>query len=146
MAARALTEKEIRAMIPAARARARVAARTEPRAKSARYDPASRRIEVELRNGSSFSFPPALSGVGLERATPAQLARLHVDRSGEGLHWPELDADVSVPGVLELLLGTRNIMVAAARRAGAARTSRKARSSRANGALGGRPRGARKAS
>lgn len=146
MAPKELTEKEILAMIPAARARERVAARTEPRAKSARYNPTTRRIEVELRNGGSFGFPPGLRGLGLEHATASQLARVEVDASGEGLHWQDLDADVSVPGVLELLLGTKRIMIAAARRAGSARTPKKARSSRANGALGGRPRGTRKAS
>lgn len=36
---RSLTEKEIRAMIPAARARERKAARSEARARSARYNP-----------------------------------------------------------------------------------------------------------
>ena len=46
---------------------------------------------------------------------------------------------------LEMLPGARGIMVAAARRAGAVRSPQKARSSRANGALGGRPRGTRKA-
>lgn len=144
MAARELTEKQIRAMIPAARTRERIAARTEPRAKSARYNPATRRIEVELRNGASFGFPPSVPGLGLAGATASQLARVRVDRSGEGLHWEDLNADVSVPGVLEMLLGTRGIMIAAARRAGATRSPKKARASRANGALGGRPRGARK--
>ena len=145
MTVRRLTDKEIRAMIPASRARERVVGRTEARARSARYNPATRRIEVELRSGASFGFPPGLPGLGLAEATPSQLARVRVDRSGEGLHWQDLNADVSVPGVLELLLGTKGIMTAAARRAGAVRSPQKARSSRANGALGGRPRRTRKA-
>lgn len=144
MAARELSDKQIRAMIPAARARERIAARTQARAVSARYNPATRRIEVELRNGASFGFPPSLRGLGLAEATPSQLARVKVDRSGEGLHWEDINADVSVHGVLEMLLGTKAIMVAAARQAGANRSPRKARASRANGALGGRPRSARK--
>ena len=135
-----LTEKEIRAMIPAARARERKATRSEARAKSARYNAATRRIEVELKNGASFAFPITLAGLGLANATLSQLARVNVDPSGEGLHWPEIDADVSVPGVFERLLGTAHIMRVAARRAGSARSPRKAKSSRANGALGGRPR------
>ena len=135
-----LTEREIRAMIPAARARERKAAQSEPRARSARYNGATRRIEVELKNGASFAFPTTLAGLGLENATPSQLARVQVDPSGEGLHWADIDADVSVPGVLEQLLGIKHILTVAARRAGSARSSRKAKSSRANGALGGRPR------
>lgn len=146
MAPKELTQKEIRALIPAARARERIAARTQPRAKSAKYNPATRRIEVELRNGGSFGFPPGLPGLGLADASPAQLAAVRVDRSGEGLHWEELDADVSIPGIVELLFGSSVIMIAAARRAGSVRSPRKARSSRENGALGGRPRGTRKAS
>ncbi len=135
-----LTEREIRAMIPAARARERKAARSEARARSARYDAPTRRIEVELKNGAAFAFPTTLAGLGLESATPSQLARVEVDPSGEGLHWPEIDADVSAPAVFELLLGTAHIMRLAARRAGSARSPRKTKSSRANGALGGRPR------
>lgn len=146
MAAKQFTEKQIRAMIPAARAREHLAARTQPRAKSAKYNPATRRIEVELRNGGAFGFPPGLAGLGPAHATPSQLAGVRVDSSGEGLHWEELDADVSIPGIVELLFGSKVIMIAAARRNGSVRSSRKARSSRANGALGGRPRGTRKAS
>ena len=58
-----------------------------------------------------------------------------------GLHWPRLDADVYVPGLMAGALGSRAWM---ARELGAqgGRTSTpaKAAAARANGAKGGRPR------
>jgi len=40
----------------------------------------------------------------LRDATPAQLARWELLGGGEGIHWPEIDEDISVAG---LLAGTR---------------------------------------
>ena len=57
--------------------------------------------------------------------------------TGTGLHWEALDADLSVPGLLAGLFGTRAFM---ARQAGRATSPAKAAAARANGARGGRPR------
>ncbi|MEQ1650825.1 MAG: DUF2442 domain-containing protein [Hyphomicrobiaceae bacterium] len=40
----------------------------------------------------------------LAKATPAQRTRVELLGQGEGLHWPDLDEDISVAG---LLRGTR---------------------------------------
>ncbi|WP_428542495.1 DUF2442 domain-containing protein [Rhodopila sp.] len=109
---------------------------TEPRAASARYDPSGSRVIIELTNGCTFSFPPGLAQ-GLEDATEDQLASVEIIGSGYGLHWEALDADLSVPGLLAGLLGTRAYM---ARRAGQATSVAKAIAARVNGARGGRPR------
>lgn len=50
----------LRAQLEAAREADRVADLTEPRARDVWYDPASRRIHVELKNGAAFAFPPSL--------------------------------------------------------------------------------------
>ena len=120
----------------AAIARSAEQRRTEPRALSARYDPASGRVVVELTNGCSFAFP-ARAVQGLEEASDAQLADVETLGDGYGLHWEALDVDISVPGVLAGLFGTRAYM---ARRAGEAKSPAKAAAARANGARGGRPR------
>jgi hypothetical protein len=77
----------------------------EPRAKSARYDRRSHRIVVELRNGASFIFPPDLAQ-GLAGASPEDLANVQVTPSGTGLRWPTLDADFSLPNLLNRVFGT----------------------------------------
>ena len=124
------------AEIDAAREHGRIAQETEPRATSARYDPKSGRIIVELTSGATFAFPPELVE-GLCDATPAQLSEIEVSPIGYGLHWPRLDEDYSVPGLMNGVFGTARWMAA---RAGRGTSDKKAASSRENGKKGGRPR------
>lgn len=107
----------------------------EPRATAARYNRKLARIVVDLTNGCSFTFPPRLAQ-GLERATEEQLAQVEVLGNGFGLHWEALDTDLTVPGLLAGLFGTKSYM---ARHAGQATSPAKAAAARANGAKGGRP-------
>ncbi len=124
------------AQIDAAIERGRTARLTEPRARAARYDGRLGRIVVELTNGCTFAFPPRLAQ-GLEAATGEQLAQVEILGAGYGLHWEALDADLSIPGLLAGLFGTKAYM---ARQAGQATSPAKAAAARANGAKGGRPR------
>ena len=124
------------AEIDTAHERGRIAQQTEPRAASARHDRESGRIIVELTNGCIFAFPPRMA-LGLETATDNELATVEILGAGHGLHWEDLDADLSVPGLLAGLFGTKAYM---ARRAGQATSPAKSAAARANGAKGGRPR------
>lgn len=124
------------AAIDAALERGRVAHESEPRATMARYDRASGRVIVDLENGCTFAFPPRLAQ-GLEGATDDQLAAVELLGRGYGLHWEELDVDLSLPGLMAGLFGTKAWM---ARRAGQTTSAAKAAAARANGAKGGRPR------
>ncbi|SDM25892.1 Protein of unknown function [Oryzisolibacter propanilivorax] len=108
-------------------------------ATAARYDARHKRVVVELANGSQFAFPPALAQ-GLEHARAADLAEIEITPLGTGLHWPRLDADLSVEGLLSGLFGSRTWMRQHAARAGRATSAAKAQAARANGAKGGRPR------
>lgn len=54
-------------------------------------------FQIRLDNGVLFSFPIA-GNWRLERATPEQLAHVEVDE--DGLHWPEIDEDLSFAGLL----------------------------------------------
>jgi hypothetical protein len=129
------------AEIDAALARGKIARATEPRAAKARYDRKLDRIIVDLTNGCTFAFPPRLAQ-GLETASDAQLASVEILGHGYGLHWESLDVDLSIPGLLAGIFGTKSYM---ARLAGQAKSPAKAASSRANGAKGGRPRKAARA-
>ena len=112
----------------------------EPRAASASYDAASGHVFVALTNGCRFSFP-ARRVQGLEDADDAMLADIEDLGRGIGLRWEALDVDVSVPGLLAGLFGTRAWMDRQrAAAAGAARSPAKAAAARRNGAKGGRPR------
>jgi hypothetical protein len=124
------------AEIEAARERGRIVAETQPHATSARYDAKARRIIVELTNGATFAFPPALVE-GLTSASDDELAEVEVIGKGYGLHWETLDEDYTVPGLVNGVFGTAKFMAA---RAGRATSEAKAAAARANGANGGRPR------
>lgn len=115
--------------------RGRIASLHEPRAASARYD-GNDCVVVELTNGCTFAFPARLAQ-GLEAATAEQLAQVEILGTGYGLHWEALNVDLSVPGLLAGLFGTKTHM---ARLAGRAKSPVKAAAARANGAKGGRPR------
>ena len=59
------------AQIAEARERGRIAQQREPRAVAARYDAKTGRVVVELTNGATFAFPPALvEGSATLRPTP----------------------------------------------------------------------------
>lgn len=123
------------AEIDAAAERGRIAHQTEPRATSARFESNQGRVVVELTNGCTFAFPARMVQ-GLEDATDAELSDLELLGSGYGLHWPSRDVDLSVPGAVAGLFGTKAYM---ARRAGQATSPAKAAAARFNGARGGRP-------
>jgi hypothetical protein len=58
-----------------------------------------------------------------------------------GLHFPALDADLYIPALLEGFFGSKRWMAARlGELGGKARSAAKARASRANGRLGGRPK------
>ena len=122
--------------IDAALERGHAAHANEPRAAAARYDRSSGRVIVDLENGCTFAFPPRLAQ-GLEAASDNQLAAVEILGRGYGLHWEELDVDLSLPGLMAGIFGTKAWM---ARRAGQATSAAKAAAARANGAKGGRPR------
>ena len=55
------------------------------------------RIAVRLGGGVLFSFPIA-GNPRLENATPEQLVHVEVDETG--MHWPDIDEDLSLAGLL----------------------------------------------
>ena len=124
----------------AAHRRGEELAKSEPRARAAKYDAASGQVILELTNGCTFAFP-ARGLQGLADARDGDLAKIEVLGSGYGIHWEALDADFTVPGLLMGLFGTRAWMAREqARRAGSASSPAKAAAARQNGKLGGRPR------
>lgn len=96
---------------------------------SARYDRRAHRVVITLNNGAIVGFRLDVLP-GLEHAHPDDLRTIEVEGGGYGLHVAKLDADISVPRLLEEQLGSTAMKVAQARAA----------ASRANGRLGGRPR------
>jgi hypothetical protein len=124
----------------AANERARHRLSRTPTITAARYDSRTGRLIIDLSSGLSLSFRPQ-DAQGFEQAKPAQLKKMEISPSGLGLHFPAIDADIYLPGLLEGFLGSRRWMAAQLGKAGGRVTSRaKAAAVRANGRLGGRPK------
>jgi hypothetical protein len=134
-----MTDREILAQIPEARARAEAAKTSEPHASAARYDRRRRLLNVSLTNGGSFSLPVGAIPA-LESATDEQLASVELGPYGVALHWESLDADVSVAGLAQTLFGTRTLMRVAGASGGASKSEAKVQAARLNGLKGGRPK------
>lgn len=103
---------------------------------SARYDAATQRLIIELKNGSTFMVPVSLVQ-GLADATDAQRRDVEVWGDGYALRWASLDLDYTVPGLVSGIFGTRRYMASVA---GRASSPAKAAAARTNGAKGGRPK------
>jgi hypothetical protein len=75
----------------------KIAMMREPLAKSVTFS--ASRFHVELTDGRTISIPytwyPRLIG-----ASKAQLEKYRIGATGAGLHWDELDEDISVEGLL----------------------------------------------
>ncbi len=73
------------------------AASSDPRIETVRVT--DDEIVAELADGRTISVPLAWSW-RLSEATPAQRANLRLIGAGQGVHWPEIDEDISVEGML----------------------------------------------
>lgn len=120
---------------------ARMAAkRAAGHATAARYDATSGRVIVVLHTGVELSFPAAIAQ-GLSDASPDALSKIEISPSGLGLHWPQLDADLYIPGLLQGRFGSKRWMAALmGANSGKTSTPAKAAAARRNGRKGGRPR------
>jgi Protein of unknown function (DUF2442) len=111
-----------------------------PAVVAARYDRRIGRIVLALDSGLELAFAPRLAE-GFEHAKAADLDEVEISPSGLGVHFPKIDADIYLPGLLDGLLGSKRYLAARnGKLGGAAKTPAKRAASRENGKLGGRPR------
>ena len=116
-----------------------------PPAVAVRYDSGLDRIVITLASGLDLAFAPR-QAQGFEGAGAAELADAEISPSGLGVHFPHIDADIYLPGLIEGLLGSKRWIAAQnGKLGGQAASAAKAAAARANGKLGGRPRKVRPA-
>jgi hypothetical protein len=107
---------------------------------AAHYDRRLGRVVVSLSSKLDVMFAPE-DVEGLEKANPAELETIEISPSGFGIHFPKLDADIYLPGLLEGFLGSRAWMAARMGAAGGQSTSpAKRKAAKKNGKLAGRPK------
>jgi hypothetical protein len=90
------------------------AASSDPRIQDVRVT--EDEIIAHLADGRVISVPLAWSW-RLTEATPAQRANFRLIGAGQGVHWPEIDEDISVEGMLHGVPARRPRSSAAAARA-----------------------------
>lgn len=66
-------------------------------------------VVVVLTSGYRFTFRPE-QVQGLEDAKAAQLQHIEISPAGDGLYFPALDADLSVPALLHGVFGSETWM------------------------------------
>lgn len=119
--------------------RARKFAPSDARVLRAEYVPGRDSVELHFSDGVMVSIPRnQLQGLG--GANRSQLAEIEIVGNGTGLHWPELDVDHYVLGLLQHRFGSKRWMAEIGQRGGLARSKAKAKAARRNGRAGGRPR------
>jgi Protein of unknown function (DUF2442) len=112
---------------------------SEPRAKTVEYIQRLNMLIVQLSNGRRLLLPIE-ELQGLQGATHKQIKNCKLVGRGTGITWPDLDADLYVPALIDGVYGTKRWMAALGRKGGSATTEAKQAASRANGAKGGRPK------
>lgn len=127
------------AQMESARQQALEFATSDRRAVRVVYEKKADLVTLRLTDGVRVSIPRVLLQ-GLEKASPAQLAKVELLGRGTGIHWPLLDVDHYVPGLLNHIFGTSRWMAELGRRGGSATSASKAAAARANGKKGGRPK------
>ena len=63
------------------------------------------RICLLLSDKKEIRFPVELNNK-LKEASPAQLANIEIISNGTGLHWPDIDEDLSITGIIEGRFGS----------------------------------------
>jgi hypothetical protein len=131
-------DKDLLAEISAAREASLEAESHEPRAKSVHYDSDTKKIILHLKDDSRLAIEAELIQ-GLENATDEQRSDIELEGDGYALHWETLDVDISVPGLVKGIYGTKAWMTHLGQKGGQAKSEAKSEAARANGKKGGRP-------
>lgn len=104
-------DEEFERQFAEAKKRGQEALENEPLALSVCYDRRRRRVVIELNNGCTFMFPPALAQ-GLSGASPTEIADVRILGVGQALAWDKLDTHFSIKGLLNGRFGNDAWMAA----------------------------------
>ena len=127
------TDAEIAAALEKAKRHA-----NDPLAQTVEHIPGLNLLIVGLSNGRRLVLPiEDLQGLG--SATHEQIQNYELLGHGTGISFPDLDADLYVPALIEGVYGNRRWMAQLGKKGGRAKTEAKRLAAKANGAKGGRP-------
>jgi hypothetical protein len=116
----------------------------EPHVVSALFAAGLNALVLNLSNGKR-SLIPREDLEGMESATDSELSNIEILGPGTGLHWPDLDLDFSVAGLLRGVYGSSQWMARIGKKGGRSKTVVKQAAAKLNGSKGGRPKEVRPA-
>ena len=100
-------------------------------------------LAITFATGVSLRVPTHLIQ-GLADAPASALRDVEISPIGTGLHFPAIDADIYLPGLLKGIFGSpawmRQVAAEMGSKGGQSTSSKKRSAAQRNGALGGRPR------
>lgn len=131
------TEKELDRQFREATKRGKETEKYEPRAVSARFEKGE--VVVQLASSWTFTFDPKRYKE-FKNASVEELSDVRPWGQGYTLEWPKLDQHFGVGHILFDLIGPKYLASELAARNGSAKSEKKAKASRTNGKLGGRPK------
>jgi Protein of unknown function (DUF2442) len=132
------TEEELAQQLLDAAKRGKEAKLNEPRATRVIYDGDTSRLIIELTSRALLGIPvEKIQGLG--NASPQIISQVELAPSGDSVHWEALDLDLSLPGLVAGVLGTKAWMIELGRKGGIVQSEAKATAARTNGLKGGRP-------
>jgi uncharacterized protein DUF2442 len=119
--------------------RARQFEAADARVVRAEYQAKPELLNLYFSDGLIVSIPRSHLQ-GLVEANRTELAEIEIVGNGTGLHWPQLDVDHYVLGLLQHRFGTKRWAAEIGKKGGLVKSKSKAKAARRNGLAGGRPR------
>ncbi len=108
--------------------------------RSVRFDSRSKRLVFSLSSGLDLVFPTE-SVPELKGTSASSLTDYEISPSGLGVYFPKLDVDLYLPSLLSNFMGSKHWLASEMGKSGGKQSSvAKAKASKANGKLGGRPK------
>lgn len=141
-----LTEEEFERQFQEATKRGAETLARLPKAKSAKFDKKSKRLVLEMQNGTTLLVPVNLIQ-GLQTDDTRALSDFDLMVEGSQIHWHTLDVQFYIEDLLRGVFGTPRWMQSLnehlaelGRKGGASRSEAKRRASPENGKKSGRPK------
>lgn len=114
--------------------------RVESQAVAVSFDKAAGMINITMASGMHLMIPVMLIP-DLIRAKQSDVADIEITSLGLGLHWPKLDVDLYIPGLINGQFSSKAAQAALLGAIGGkSRSAAKKKAAQKNGRKGGRPR------